>query len=253
MHVGKWISITPFTAQAKVIPRLFTSRPQKSALRALALDKPRAARFHAGERKTGGKALNDRDERLAWFKAVILPYQPVLRRRLWRLVRNPHDLDDLVAEVMTRTYAYDGWREVRNGLAFITRAAHNILIDQQRREVIVSFDYMADLETLQRSVSYDEMFDARDALRHLEAVIERLPPQPRRAFLLRRVQGHSVGEVAEIMGISVSTVEKHLTKALARIAAERAEQEDNCVVQRDESGERAQGDPRRGGGLGGAP
>lgn len=184
---------------------------------------------------------------------MILPYQPVLRRRLWRLVRNPHDLDDLVAEVMTRTYAYDGWREVRNGLAFITRTAHNILIDQQRREVIVSFDYMADLETLQRSVSYDEMFDARDALRHLETVIERLPPQPRRAFLLRRVQGHSVGEVAEIMGISVSTVEKHLTKALARIAAERAEQEGNGVVQRDESGERTQGDPRRGGGMGGAP
>ena len=200
-----------------------------------------------------GATLRDREERLGWFKAVILPYQPLLRRRLRRLVRNPDDLEDLIAEVMTRTYAYDGWRDIRNGLAFITRTAHNILIDQQRREVIVSFDYVADLETLQRSVSYDEMFDARDALRHLEAAIDTLPPQPRRAFLLRRVQGHSVGEVAEIMGISVSTVEKHLTKALARIIRLRAEQEEQGVVQRDGKGERAQGDPRCGGSLGRSP
>ncbi|MBN8850084.1 MULTISPECIES: sigma-70 family RNA polymerase sigma factor [unclassified Sphingomonas] len=204
-------------------------------------------------RKGGSAALLDRDDRLHWFKTVILPFQPVLRRRLRRLVRDADDLDDLVAEVLARTYAYDGWRDIRHGLAFMTRAAHNILIDQQRREVIVSIDYVADLEVLQRSISYDEMFDARDALRHLESVVETLSPQPRRAFLLRRVQGHSVGEVAEIMGISVSTVEKHLAKALARVARARAEQEDQGVVQRRGEGERAEGDPRRGGDMGRSP
>lgn len=177
----------------------------------------------------------------------------MLRRRLRRLVSDMDELDDLVAEVLARTYAYDRWREIRHGLAFMTRAAHNILIDQQRRETIVSIDYVADLEALHRSISYDEMYDARDALRHLEHVVESLSPQPRRAFLLRRVQGHSVGEVAEIMGISVSTVEKHLAKALARVMKARAEREDQGVVDRLGEGERTEGDPRRGGDMGRSP
>lgn len=197
--------------------------------------------------------VRDRDDRLTWFKTVILPYQAVLRQRLRRVVRNAQDVDDLLAEVMARTYAFDGWREIRHGLAFATRTAHNILIDQQRREVIVSFDYMADLDTLNRSISYDGMLDARDALRRLEAIVDTLPPQQRRTFLLRRVHGHSAGEIADIMAISVSTVEKHLTRALASIATAMAGQEDHGSVEHVVVAGGQDGNPGRSGVLGDTP
>ena len=182
---------------------------------------------------------------------MILPCQPALRQRLRRVVRNSQEIDDLVSEVMTRTYAFDGWREIRHGLAFLTRTAHNLLIDQQRREVIVSIDYIADLDSLQRSVSHDVMLDARDTLRRLEDVIDKLPPQPRRAFLLRRVHGYTAREIADIMKISVSTLEKHLTKALALVTSEMAAQESYGSVQHVDRAGTAEGDSGRSRGLGG--
>ena len=173
--------------------------------------------------------MNDRYEKLAWFKTMVYPHQTALRQRIRRILNDVHEVDDVVAETMARTFAAENWREIGNGLAFMTRTARNILIDRQRREVIVSFDLMADIEDLQRSVSYEGMLTARDALRRLERVIEALPPQPRRAFILRRVQGHSLAEVADIMALSVSTVEKHVTKALKAVTQMLAEQEDYGV------------------------
>lgn len=198
----------------------------------------------------GGTGLSDRDQKLEWFKAVILPQQALLRHRLRRVVRDTQDLDDLVAEVLARTFACADWRAIRHGLAFLTRTAYNMLIDQQRREVIVSFDYMADLDGLQRSIDTDGMLDARDTLRRLETIIAALPAQARRAFVLRRVQGHAMTEIADIMGISVSTVEKHLTRALTLVTAAMTEQEDHGVTRHGAADARQDGDSGRGRGVG---
>ena len=194
--------------------------------------------------------MNDRYEKLCWFKETVYPHQAILRQRIRRILNDSHEVDDVVAEALARTFAADNWRDIRNGLALMTRIARNILIDRQRREVIVSFDLMADIEDLQRSVSYEGMLTARDELRRLERVIEALPPQPKRAFILRRVQGNSLAEVADIMGLSVSTIEKHLTKALQAVTRALAEQEDYVVglIVQSESGTRS--DCERGSALG---
>jgi RNA polymerase sigma-70 factor (ECF subfamily) len=46
--------------------------------------------------------------------------------------------------------------------------------------------------------------------------ISALPPQCRRVFLLRKVQGLSQKDVAQRLGLSVSTVEKHLATGLVK-------------------------------------
>lgn len=135
-------------------------------------------------------------------------------------------MDDVVAEAFARAYAVEDWQQVRHGLSFVMRIARNYLIDEARREAVISFDYMADLETLVGGVSYDNMLTARDELRRLEKIIERLPTQQRRAFLLRRVMGHSIADVAAEMGLSVSTIENHLSRALALITRETTDNED---------------------------
>ena len=48
---------------------------------------------------------------------------------------------------------------------------------------------------------------------HCEAVAE-LAPQCRQVYLLRKVHGLSHKEIAVHLGIAVSTVEKHLMKAI---------------------------------------
>jgi len=47
----------------------------------------------------------------------------------------------------------------------------------------------------------------------IELAVKKLPEQQQRAFRLKRLEGKKTKEVAEIMGLSVKTIEMHLSKA----------------------------------------
>jgi RNA polymerase sigma-70 factor (ECF subfamily) len=47
----------------------------------------------------------------------------------------------------------------------------------------------------------------------LRSTIDGLPARPREAFLLARQHDFSYAAIAKMMGISVSTVEKHMARA----------------------------------------
>lgn len=171
----------------------------------------------------------DLEARTAWFKTVILTEEPALRRRCRRSVRNAADLDDLVAETLTRAFSTPHWARIDRGRAFLFTIARNILIDSARRTRVVAIDLLANADDLAEedgAPSPERIVAARDELRRLQVAVDSLPPQPRTAFLLRRVEDLSLQEIAARMGLSVSTVEKHLAKALRRLVRAQAEHED---------------------------
>lgn len=192
--------------------------------------------------------MNDLTERLSWFKSCILPHQGALRGRLRRMLSADTDLDDIVSETLTRAYAADDWARISNGKHYLFRIARNILIDGARRNAVVSFDYVADIESLQVDCSTESGLSARDELRHVQRVIDGLPPQCRRVFLRRRVHELSLGEIAEEMGLSVSTVEKHLAKAVMLLARAMAEIEE-CSFERERPSSERPADAGRAGRL----
>jgi len=173
--------------------------------------------------------MDDVRAKLDWFKGVVLPHQPALRARLRRSTSDSGELDDLVSEVLTRAFANAGWRSVDYGRAYLFTIARNLVIDQARREKVVSFVKVADFELLQPGCDPEPQLCARDELRRLQLVLDTLPAQCRRVFLLRRVHEKSMGEIAEEMGLSVSTVEKHLGKAIRLVMKALAEQEDRSI------------------------
>jgi RNA polymerase sigma-70 factor (ECF subfamily) len=162
--------------------------------------------------------VSERAVKRVGFKAHILPHEAALRRRLSAL-RIP-DVEDVVSEVLTRAFATDNWRRMDQGRALVFQIARNLLIDAARRRAIVSIDFVADLETLQLddgSPGPEAAVAARDELRRLQRVLDTLPAQQRRVFLMRRVQELTPQEIAGELRLSVSTVEKHLAKAMVAV------------------------------------
>lgn len=188
-------------------------------------------------------------ERYAWFKTVVLPHEPALLARLHRIVRNHDDVEDLAAETMARAYACADFARIVHGRAFLFQIARNLIIDIARRDKIVSIDVVADLDLLQVDNGVEAGLHARDELRRLQVIVDTLPPQCRRVFLLRRVHDRSMTEIAEDLGLSVSTVEKHLTKAITRIMQAIRDREDADVERYDREIEEMR--DRRGGGTAG--
>jgi RNA polymerase sigma factor (sigma-70 family) len=155
--------------------------------------------------------------RLDWFKAVILPHEGAWRGRMRRVMRRHDDVDDMVAEVLTRAYATNAFERITAGRSYLFQIARNLLIDEARRAKIVVLEEIADLDLVADTMSAERMLQARDQLRRVEAIVETLPSQCRRAFILRRVHDRPVKEIAEEMGLSVFTIDKHIARATLKV------------------------------------
>lgn len=77
-------------------------------------------------------------------------------------------------------------------------------------------------EVHQNSTTTDLEPDAElnysDTLNRIEKIINELPPQRRTIFKLSRIEGLKYREIAEVLSISVNTVQKQMTEAVKHIA-----------------------------------
>jgi RNA polymerase sigma factor (sigma-70 family) len=139
-----------------------------------------------------------------------------LRRLLRSRGRSIDDADDLIQEAFLRLQMYCKDKVVEQDEAFLVRTTLNLSVDQRRRErssavVPGAFDTM---ELIDPSPSPDAVLAARERLHHLKAGLAALSPRRREVFLLNRVEGYSLVQIAERMNLSLSMVEKHMAKAV---------------------------------------
>ena len=164
------------------------------------------------------------DQRRRWFREQILPLEPRLRSYAAQFRRGA-EIDDLVQETFARAIACQTWRGVDNPASFARRILKNIVLDAIRRTKVVSIEAVADLDRVggaDDAPGPEAISLARDDLRRLKAVVERLPTQQRRVFTLRKIYEMSTAEIAARLGLSGSTIETQLAKALRTCAQELA-------------------------------
>lgn len=163
-------------------------------------------------------ALSDDEERRRWFRREVLPLERGLIDYAARFCRRGDcEPTDLVHETFARLIGYSGWRDIENPRAFATQTLKNCAIDASRRRSVVPIDVMVSINLYDApdpAAGPEQTVLAQDELRELRAAVTRLPNQCRKVFTLRKIYGLSHAEIAVRLGISVSTVEKHLVKGL---------------------------------------
>ena len=159
------------------------------------------------------------DERHDWFLNQIFRHRAALHRYLRRFTSGAEDIEDLVQETYVRVYALPDYHAVNSSKALLFRIAHNLAVERARRQKSQATDSMADLELLSvysSEAAPEEQIDARRRFESFCAAVDRLPPLCRRVFVLRKVYKLSHTEISEVLGVSHSTIEKHVAKGLVR-------------------------------------
>jgi len=183
-----------------------------------------------------GNAVNntEQEERRAWFRREILPLEGELRAYIRRLTGDAASAEDLLHDTFARIIAAESWREIDSPAGFAIRTARNVIYDALRRQKVVAIEFVADVGAFglaDDTADPEQALVARDELKRLRAIVEALPTQQRRVFTLRKVYALPPAEIAERLGLSVSTVEKHLVKAV-RACAEALAREDETPTAR---------------------
>lgn len=132
--------------------------------------------------------------------------------------------EDLAQELYLKLATRD--REdiaVENPIALIYRIATNVMLDRARGEARAGARDAAwrnvahaqiGGEDIAEEAPADEATASRQRLRQLVDAVAELPPQMQRAFRLHKLEGRSHAETAQAMGLSVKSVEKHISAAL---------------------------------------
>lgn len=156
-----------------------------------------------------------------WFTQEVLPLERDLVRFIARHCRDGADIPDVRQEVYERVLTgspADGPRSTRS---YVFTVARHVLIDRARRAKIVSFEQIADIDTVDAQVDVlaeDRHMTARDELRRAMLGLEQLPPRCREVVRLRKVEGLSIRETADRMQVSHHTIERQLTLGLRALA-----------------------------------
>jgi RNA polymerase sigma-70 factor (ECF subfamily) len=157
------------------------------------------------------------DDRAIWLSRQVLPHEGALRAWLARRPVAGLDIDDIVQETYARLIAVEEVSSIDNVKGYMFQAAWSIMVSHVRRAKIVSFQAYGDLDALgaeTTEASPEAHVAGRDELRRLAEAIAGLPGKIQDVFVLRRVRGLSQREVAEKLGLSQSTVEKHMSRGI---------------------------------------
>jgi RNA polymerase sigma-70 factor (ECF subfamily) len=152
-----------------------------------------------------------------WFIDEVLPHEGRYLALARRLTGNRDQAADLVHDAYTRLFRDEAWRAIDHPPAYVLRMVRNLGIQRLRRTKIVNFASIANLDELEQADAGPDPFDrmvARHELRRLVNAIRELPARCRDVMILRRFEELPPREVAERLGLSLSTMEKRLARAL---------------------------------------
>lgn len=175
---------------------------------------PDAALFHDDElflRKAFGEDAKEACGLL--FKR----YHQVLCNQAVRLVYSRAVAEDLVAEVFYRFWKNKTYLDITTSYrAYLFKAVRHRAYNHLKAELTH--------KALAREVQLggelrqpDQHLFFKELSRKLETLVEALPPQCKKVFLMNRYEGKKCKEIADNLDLSVRTVEAHLLRAVAAL------------------------------------
>lgn len=141
-----------------------------------------------------------------------------------------NDVEDVLQDLYLKAFAVGPDVEVRDPRAYLYRLASNLMMDRWRsgrrsaardgawRQVSAGDGPDGGVDD---TPSAEAVVAARQRLDRLRSDVENLPEKTRRVFKLHKFDGLSYAETATTLGISGSSVEKHMMDALRRLTGAR--------------------------------
>lgn len=170
---------------------------------------------------------------------VFLANRSKIRSFLSRFLSDKHDIEDVLQETYLRARGAERHQRIVSPKAFLYRIARNEALRELERssrriiDLVGTPDEAHDApigQSLEGSALVSERFGL-----FCQSTIE-MPPQCRRVFLMCKVYGYSYAEIASELGISLSAVEKHVSKGLKIAHLHMQEKEETSSFREEDGG-----------------
>ncbi|OXR50379.1 RNA polymerase sigma factor RpoE [Pusillimonas sp. T2] len=165
------------------------------------------------------------------FDLLVLKYQRKIMRLLSRMVREPSEVEDVAQEAFIK--AYRALPQFRGDSAFYTwlyriaintarnwqaanhrRPMGSSIVETEDNETFDQIDNLTDISTPESLMASRQVVDT------VNAAIDTLPEDLRKAIVLREIEGMTYEDIAQTMNCPIGTVRSRIFRAREAIAAQ---------------------------------
>jgi RNA polymerase sigma factor (sigma-70 family) len=164
--------------------------------------------------------------------SVVAEMRPALVKYFKRKTGNPTEAEDLAQDVLLRVLAHPNWETRDQAKGYIFRTAVNRWRDSLRRRRIRGPTIAWEEASPERANenagvenSPERVLIVGEELNQVVRALEGMNVRTRTVLMLIKLEQMRVATVAEMLGISVSAVAKHLAKGIAQLAELRKQQD----------------------------
>ncbi|QIA07424.1 RNA polymerase sigma-70 factor [Draconibacterium halophilum] len=142
-------------------------------------------------------------------------YSPRLYRFAMAYLKSESEVLDIVQEVFVNVWMNRNKLKKDSNLdAYLFTVAKNTIVSVFRKKLSEK-DYLEHLKnkSITNSIDTESQFNYNQLSNKLNDLVEQLPPQRKKIYQLSKEQGLANKTIAAELGISIKTVEDHLSKA----------------------------------------
>lgn len=160
------------------------------------------------------------------FEMLFTKHYPSLVEYVYRILHDREAAKDIVSEIFCQLWDERSNLDIRHSFqSYLYKMAYHKSISSLRHQVVIQ-KYIAtstaDLYFQQIIQTPEEEMDllSKDFYHYLMEAVDKLPPHCKEIFILSKIEHKSHQEIAEMLDISVKTIETQLSIALTRLRKE---------------------------------
>ena len=127
------------------------------------------------------------------------------------------DIEDIVQETFVKSFEAELKQEIKYERTYMLKTARNLALNHVARaseKLNESLEDLAGPPPHLMSRNLEKQVESKERFLNFCRATDTLSVEVKRVFLLKKVYGLSQKEIAEYLGLSQSTVEKHVAKGL---------------------------------------
>lgn len=155
------------------------------------------------------------------FKAFMQQHSAHLYYYALGLVKSKEPAEEIVSDVFFEVWKMrenlDQIQNLKSWLITVTYRKAISYLRKKSEKQNVSFDEI-DQYTFEPVLSPDFEVISKEEIDRINKAIEKLPPKCKQVFFLAKIEGLPYLEIADVLGISVKTINNHIAAALKSIS-----------------------------------
>jgi len=152
------------------------------------------------------------------YEQLFVRYYPTLLHFIRNMLKDDHMSEDIAQNIFMKLWIHreklDSTQSVKNYLFVLAKHEIYNIFKAKRTTMLSLLPQLSDRDVADRGVSAEERYNYTELNALLMQGIQKMPAQRQLIFRMSRYEHLSNREIAERLGLSVRTVDKHIELAL---------------------------------------